>query len=57
MTTTYKYHMFFLHILETKIQLSNDIQKVINTSNYAYISIYSGHGLIMMYNTQMFLHS
>jgi len=36
---------------------SNDIQKFINTSKYSYISIYDGHGLIVMYNMQMLLHS
>jgi hypothetical protein len=40
-------------ILETKIQSSNVIQKVINTSKFFYISIYGGHGLIMMYNMQI----
>jgi hypothetical protein len=46
-----------LCILETKIRLWNDIEKIINTSKYSYISIYGGHGLIMMYNMQMLLHS
>ncbi len=46
-----------LCILETKIQSSNDVQNFINISKYSYISIYDGHDLIMMYNTQMLLHS
>ncbi len=46
-----------LCILETRIQSSNDVHNFINTSKYSYISIYNGHGLIMMYNTQMLLHS
>ncbi len=46
-----------LCILETKIHLWNDIEKIINTSKYSYISIYGGHGLIMMYNMQIILHS
>jgi hypothetical protein len=46
-----------LCILETKIQSSNDVQNFINILKYSYISIYDGHGLIMMYNTQMLLHS
>jgi hypothetical protein len=36
---------------------SNDMQKFINTSKYSYISIYDGHGLMVMYNMQMLLHS
>jgi len=40
-------------ILETKIQSSNVIQKFINTTKSSYISIYGGHGLIMMYNMQI----
>jgi len=56
MTTTYKYHMFYV-FWKKKIRLSNDIQKFINTSKYSYISIYGGHGLIMICNTQMSLHS
>jgi hypothetical protein len=36
---------------------SNDIQKFINTLKYSYISIYDGHGLIVMHNMQMLLHS
>jgi len=46
-----------LCILETRIQSSNDVQNFINISKYSYISIYDGHGLIMMYNEQMLLHS
>jgi hypothetical protein len=45
-----------LCILETRIQPSNDVQNFINTSKYSYVSIYDGHNLIMMYNTQMLLH-
>ncbi len=45
-----------LCILETRIQSSNDVQNFINILKYSYISIYDGHGLVMMYNTQMFLH-
>jgi hypothetical protein len=41
-------------ILETLIQSSNDVHNFINTSKYSYISIYDGHGLIMMYNAQCF---
>jgi hypothetical protein len=41
MTTTYKYHMFY--VLETRMQSSNDVQNFINTSKYSYISIYDGH--------------
>ncbi len=47
----------FMYFGKKKIQLSNDIQKFINTSKYSYISIYGGHGLIMLCNMQMFLHS
>jgi hypothetical protein len=43
--------------LRTKIQSLNDIEKFINISKYSYISIYGGHGLIMIYNMQMLLHS
>jgi hypothetical protein len=46
-----------LCILQTRIQSSNDVQNFINILKYSYISIYDGHGLIMMYNAQMFLHS
>jgi hypothetical protein len=41
MTTTYKYHMFY--VLETRMQSSNDVQNFINTSKYSYVSIYDGH--------------
>ncbi len=43
--------------METRLQSSNDVHNFINTSKYSYILIYDGHGLIMMYNTQMLLHS
>ncbi len=42
--------------METRIQSSNDVNNFINTSKYSYISIYDGHALIMMYNTQVLLH-
>ncbi len=44
-----------LCILETRIQSWNDVHNFINTSKYTYISIYDGHGLIMMYNAKMLL--
>jgi len=34
-----------------------NIHKFINISKYSYILIYDGYGLIMMYNTQLFLPS
>jgi hypothetical protein len=43
--------------VEIRIQSLNDVHNFINTSKYSYISIYDGHGLIMMYNTQMLSHS
>ncbi len=46
-----------LCILETIIQSSNDVQNFNNISKYSYISIYDGHGLTMIYNAQIFLHS
>jgi len=55
--TLYFIIVHVLCILETRIQSSNDGHNFINTSKYSYISIFDGHGLIMMYNTQMFLHS
>jgi hypothetical protein len=47
--------MFYV-FWKIKIQLSNDIQKFINTSKYSYISIFGDNGLIMIYNTQILLH-
>jgi len=41
MTTTYKYHMFY--VLKIRMQSSNDVKNFINTSKYSYISIYDGH--------------
>jgi hypothetical protein len=55
--TLYFFIVHVICILETRIQSSNDVHNFINTSKYSYISIYDGHGLIMMYNAQMFLHS
>jgi hypothetical protein len=55
--TLYFFIMHILCILKTRIRSSNDGHSFINTSKYSYISIFDGHGLIMMYNTQMFLHS
>jgi hypothetical protein len=49
--------MYIFCILKTRIQSSNDWHNFINTSKYSYISIFDGHGLTMMYNAQMFLHS
>jgi hypothetical protein len=41
MTTTYKYHMFY--VLKIRMQSSNDVQNFINTSKYSYVSIYDDH--------------
>ncbi len=53
--TLYFLIMHVLCILE--IKPLNDVHNFINISKHSYISIYDDHGLIMMYNTQMFLHS
>ncbi len=55
------YNLQVFHILcliETKIHHALiDVYKFINSSNYSYISIHDGHGLMMMYDIHMHLNS
>jgi hypothetical protein len=47
-----------LCLIETKIHdTSTYVHKFINSSKYLYISIYDGHGLMMMYDIHMHLDS
>jgi hypothetical protein len=47
-----------LCLIETKIHhASINVHKFISLSNYSYISIHNGHGLMMMYNIHMHLDS
>jgi hypothetical protein len=47
-----------LCLIETRIHdASTNVHKFINSSKYLYISIYDGHGLIMMYDIHMHLDS
>jgi hypothetical protein len=49
MTPTYKYCISFAF---WKLEYNHQMMYIIS-----YISIYDGHGLIIMYNTQILLHS
>ncbi len=50
------YHI--LCLIKTRIHhASIDVHKCISSSNYSYLSIHDGHGLMMMYDIHMHLHS
>jgi hypothetical protein len=47
-----------LCLIEKKIHhASIDVHKFINSSKYSYISIFDGHGLMIMYDIHMHLYS
>ncbi len=57
----YDHNLQMFHVLcliKTRIHhASTNVHKFINSSKYSYISIYDGHGLMMMYNIDMDLDS
>ncbi len=55
----HNFQMFhILCFIETKIHhASIDVHKFTNSSKYSNISIHDGHGLMMMYDIQMYLYS
>jgi hypothetical protein len=49
---------YILCLIRTKIHhASINVHKFINSSNYSYISIHDGHGLMMMHDIHMYLSS
>ncbi len=47
-----------LCLIKTRIHhASIDVHKCISSLNYSYLSIHDGHGLMMMYDIHMHLHS
>jgi hypothetical protein len=50
------YHI--LCLIKTRIHYASiDVHKCISSSNYSYLSIHDDHGLMMMYDIHMHLHS
>jgi hypothetical protein len=49
---------YILCLIETRIQsTSSEICNFIDTSKYSYISVFDGHGILMLYDGRMILHS